>query len=85
MKSITLARGQESLNFNLMKLTFNHLKDQYCKPLTALFQEESVTQKGEHHSFPWISNGKRGGCPTSTEYLSETGLNLREEKVKLKL
>lgn len=42
MKSTTLARGQESLNFNLMRLTFNHLKDQYCRPLTALSLGESV-------------------------------------------
>lgn len=45
-----------------------------CKPLTALFQEESVTQKGEHHSFPWISNGNRGGCPTSTETFQKQDL-----------
>lgn len=85
MKSTTLARGQESLNFNLMRLTFNHLKHQYCKPLTALSQEESVTQKDERHSFPLISNGNRGDCTTNTEHLSGPGLNLRKEKIKLKL
>lgn len=85
MKSTTLAKGQESLNFNLMRLTFNHLKDQYYKPLTALSQEEPVTQKGEHNSFPLISNGNRGDCTTSTEHLSGPGLSLREEKMKLKL
>lgn len=85
MKSTTLARGQESLNFNLMRLTFNHLKDQYCRPLTALSQGESVAQKAEHHLFPLTSNGNRGDCTSSTEHLSGPGLHLREEKMKLKL
>lgn len=80
-----ISQRSESLNFNLMRLTFNHLKDQYCKPLTALSQEESVTQKGERQSFPLISNGNRGDCNTNTEHLSGSGLNLRKEKMKLKL
>lgn len=81
MKSTTLVRGQESLNFNLMRMTFNNLKDQYYRPLTVLSQEELVAQKAEHHTFPLTSNGNRGYCTSSTEHLSLPGLHLTKEKM----
>lgn len=82
MKSTTLVRGQESLNFNLMRMTFNNPKDQYYRPLTVLSREELVAQK--HHTLPLTSNGNRGYCTSSTEHLSLPGLHLTK-KMQLKL